>query len=76
MRVAENTNKEDRKEYLDSIAGFMVQNDNTIILPGTKEQFDFEFATMELPQAAQIGETIKRHDSKISDGLLAFFIKL
>lgn len=66
----------DKETYLDSVASFDAGNDNTIILPGTPDQYDFNFEVQELPQAQHIAEAIKRHDANIMDSMLAIFLKL
>lgn len=66
----------DKNAALNSIAGYSVWNDNVIILPWTKDEYDFEFVTMDLQAAQWIQETIKRHDNKITDVMLAIFMKL
>ncbi len=76
IRVPRDTNESERTLFLNSVASFRMGNDNTIVLPGTKDEFDFEFATMELPQAGDIANAIKRHEAKITDVMLGFFMKL
>lgn len=76
VRVDPNQWPAEKEEYLKTVSEYQVANDNTIVLPWTSEQFDFSFETMDLPQAEQLRKTIKDYDAKITDWLMAFFIKL
>lgn len=76
MRVPPGLSWSDKEEYLESVAAFDAGNDNTIVLPGTPDQYDFSFEVQELPQAQHIAEAIKRHDANIMDSMLAIFLKL
>lgn len=73
VSVPANASTEEKKAYLEQVASYEIWNDNILIAP---EWYSFEFVNMEIKQAWDIAKAIQRHDNKIKDSSLAFFIKL
>ena len=76
VRVPSSLDIAKQNNFLAWIANFRAWNDNTVLLPWTNQEYDFEFASMNLWNAGWLRQAVKDYNAEITDAMLWFFMKL